>query len=166
MEEKIDQLKFLWIKLNESRTKESDESICRRCKIMLNKSGVYSIPFLNKRFIIDSIKNQIIEEQTGNLLDYYNLYVVLINYILCCREIELKNIYIADKGIKDGSSFFIGMHELPKRPMANLLGTNFELFEYICTKFGGIKKDFGDISFELLALPRIPVVILKKNMIR
>ncbi|MHA1341763.1 MAG: DUF3786 domain-containing protein [Promethearchaeota archaeon] len=158
IQDRISNIDFLWNKILD--LDESDEEICERCNILLNDKKKYLIPVLNKKYIVDVSRRTIIDSDSDEVLDLYNLYIVLLHYILNCKKIDLTKKYISEKEIPGGSSFFIGAHALPKQQMADLFANKINEFSRICLEFGGEQRDFGDISYELKFLPRIPVILI------
>jgi hypothetical protein len=56
--------------------------------------------------------------------------------------------------------FFRGPHLFPVKPLENRFGNDGERFLQAGKKLGGTEVPGGDVAFQVMALPRIPVQVL------
>jgi hypothetical protein len=59
--------------------------------------------------------------------------------------------------IKGGDFFFRGPHALFTRPLEKRFGHDAQTFLEVGMRLGGGETDFGDVSFRLWPLPKIPL---------
>lgn len=149
---------LLWERLSNA----DPESICRTARVAYDsKLAAYVVPFLNAELLC-SFEQRCIGPLTGGAfttLDF-QLYLVLLHYLLEAQPTELSGKLIGEKEIPGGEVFFRGPHGLPLAPLTALFGRQPDLFRAVAETMGGIPLLMGDMAFQFPVLPRIPLVLI------
>jgi hypothetical protein len=139
--------------------------VCRRANVTYNKD---TKSYLLKSFGFDfsilphgrEIKNL---SERGKILTtrlaYFFNHSVL-SYLLNAKEIPLSGRLIKPENIRGGEFFFQGSHMLPLDKVAEKYGNDKEGFITRGKELTGRLLGYGDASFELLPLPRMPVTLI------
>lgn len=81
-------------------------------------------------------------------------------YMVNAKDIGLAGRLVRPEGLKGGHHFFTGTHELPLGRLAEKYGSDREAFIKKALSLGGRRTTYGDASFELYPLPRVPVALI------
>ena len=81
----------------------------------------------------------------------------MLTYLLRARPIGLTGRMVTGSEIKGGDFFFRGPHALFTRPLEKRFGHDAQTFLEVGLRLGGGETDFGDVSFRLWPLPKIPL---------
>ncbi len=85
---------------------------------------------------------------------------VLLNYLLHAKKVSPAEEYVTPSSLKGGETFFSGSHELPFQGLIKMFDLENEKLERVARRLGAVEVAFGDLSFKLLALPKVPVVVV------
>jgi hypothetical protein len=138
--------------------------VCRRSLAAYDpEEEVYRLSMLHQEYTIHPFRRVITREadqearshRHGNIL--FDEALVLIIYLLRAREISLAGLQKTEKELPGGETFFRGPHELARGPILKSFGRDPEAFQRAAGALGGERLDFGDASFRLRALPRVPL---------
>ena len=83
--------------------------------------------------------------------------LAILVYLIGAKDIPLSGRLVSVKDLKGGEMFFRGPHSFPVTPLEERFGKDSEGFLASGEKCGGCKKPYGDASFQLMALPRVPI---------
>jgi len=145
----------LW---EECATRDRSE-ICVRASVRFDlERGCYLVPFLNRKYEVFP-GERLIERQDsrGEEPLSFQLYLVLVTYLLRAQSLGLSGRMVTGAELRGGSFFFRGPHALFTEPLERRFGSDPEGFLGAGLRLGGGKTDFGDASFRLWPLPRIPL---------
>jgi hypothetical protein len=84
----------------------------------------------------------------------------LINYLIDAKNVPLRGRWVSQKDLKGGEMFFRGPHLFPVRSLEHKFGNDGDRFLEAGKKCGGKYVPGGDVSFQVMALPRIPIQVL------
>jgi hypothetical protein len=84
--------------------------------------------------------------------------IMVLDYLANCKEVSLSGRLVSGAQLKAGEFFFRGTHGLELDPLVNAFGNKPEQFKNIGVSLGGKSLELGDASFQLLVLPRVPIV--------
>jgi Domain of unknown function (DUF3786) len=145
----------LW---EELATRDPD-AICVRASVRFERErGCYVVPFLNRSYGVFPGERLIERQDSRRKEDLsFQLYLVLVTYLLCARSLALAGRMVTGVELRGGSFFFRGHHALFTEPLERRFGSDPEGFLGAGLRLGGTKTDFGDASFRLWTLPRIPL---------
>lgn len=137
--------------------------VCKRADVSYD-DGKYILKSLGMEFAI-SPKDRIIKNLTpfGEILikrhGYFFILSVLF-YLINAKDIPLSNKHIKPQNLKGGDIFFKGTHVLPLTAIAEKYGDDKNSFALKAENLDAKKLDYGDISFEFMPLPRIPITLI------
>jgi hypothetical protein len=133
--------------------------VCVRAAVSYDQAyNCYQIPFLHQTYGCYPDK-QVIEciDQDGPQKLSFQFYLVLLTYLIRSQPIGLTGRMVTGGEIKGGDFFFRGPHALFTRQLEEKFGRDAQTFEEVGLRLGGGKTEFGDVSFRLWPLPKIPL---------
>jgi len=145
----------LWADLR----KASPRDIVRRTEVRFNEPDrTYEVPFLNRRYTVDGIHEaiRIDDRDTEPAIDF-QVQLVLMTYLSRAGELVPLGRMVTEKELKGGVTFFQGPHKLNTAPLLRRFGRNPRAFINAGRRLEGTVQGYGDASFVLPALPKIPV---------
>ncbi|GBE04166.1 MAG TPA: DUF3786 domain-containing protein [Nitrospirae bacterium] len=129
-----------------------------------SESSMYELKCLAQDIHI-SLKDREItaSSETGkfivNDLGEYSRLPIL-SYLLTAKDLPLSGELVRPADLSGGGIFVRGTHVLPLDEIAETFGHDHELFLSIGKTLGASVLDYGDVSLELSAFPRIPVILI------
>ena len=145
----------LWKELSSLDVSE----VCSRAAVKYDQGrGCYQIPFLHETYGCYP-QNRLIEcfDPDGSHELSFQFYLVLLTYLIRSQPIGLTGRMVTGSEIKGGDFFFRGPHVLFTRPLEKRFGQDGQTFQEIGRRLGGSETEFGDVSFRLWPLPKIPL---------
>jgi hypothetical protein len=145
----------LW---QELAIRDPDE-ICVRASVRFERERrCYLVPFLKGRYGVFPGK-RVIEPQDSRREEElsFQFYLVLVTYLLRAQSLALSGRTVTGAELRGGSFFFRGHHALFTEPLERRFSKDPRGFLDVGLRLGGVKTDFGDASFRLWPLPRIPL---------
>ena len=145
----------LWKKLSSMDVSE----VCARAAVKYDQGcGCYHIPFLHRIYGCYPQSHLIAcFDHDGSPKLSFQFYLVLLTYLIRSRPIGLAGRMVTGSEIKGGDFFFKGPHVLFTHPLEKRFGQDGQTFEEIGRRLGGSETEFGDVSFRLWPLPKIPL---------
>jgi len=126
-----------------------------------NKTKLYKIPFLNETIICNPVDRLIYPQNPkSKITSNFQLYLVILTYLLETKAIELSGVFVNEKGIRGGEFFFKGPHKLKTDELERKFRKDKQGFIVSGKKLGGEEIDLGDAAFKLMALPKIPLIYI------
>nr|HID60148.1 DUF3786 domain-containing protein [Desulfobacterales bacterium] len=135
----------------------SPDDVCCRALVSFDKSNGFVVPFLNKECLCDIHQRKILLSEGGENPVPFQVALIVLTYLVRAREIPLTNQMVTEREVKGGSFFFRGPHALFTDPVLERFHDRPQPFLDAGIALGGVPRDFGDASFEIRALPRVPV---------
>ncbi len=145
----------LWSELSSKDVNE----VCARASVRYDEGrGCFQIPFLHQTYGCYPERRLIecLDHHEPKQLSF-QFYLVLLTYLLRSQPIGLSGRMVAGSEIKGGDFFFRGPHALFIRPLEKRFGHDAQSFLEAGLRLGGGETDFGDASFRLWPLPKIPL---------
>ncbi|MFX1537809.1 MAG: DUF3786 domain-containing protein [Promethearchaeota archaeon] len=145
----------LWSELSSKDVNE----VCIRASVSFDETqGCYLVPFLHQTYKCYPNRN-LIEELDKNDPQQlsFQFHLILLTYLLRGQPIDLTGRMVAGSEIKGGNYFFRGPHALFTRPLEKRFGNDAKSFLDAGLLLGGTETQFGDVSFCLWPLPKIPL---------
>lgn len=140
---------------------ENPSNVCNRASVEFdNRRSVYTVVFLNNKYLISLNERTISGIGEERLIKVPEFYLLVLSYLIQARDIPLSKKQVSEKYLPGGELFFTGVHQLPIKPLVNRFGNNITAYLNIGRKMGGIEVDFGDLAFNFLVLPRIPIICI------
>jgi hypothetical protein len=145
----------LWEELS---NRDGNETSIGAAVRMDAERGCYFIPFLAGTYLVFPRERRIEGLYHGGEEKLsFQFYLVLLIYLLRGRAIPLSGRMVTGSELRGGDLFFRGPHALFTKPLEKRFGRDPEAFLRAGLRLGGSKTDFGDVSFRLWPLPRIPL---------
>jgi len=122
----------------------------------------YVITLLNIEYIVNLSDRQIFSTQTGpepTAAEFLEQLCILA-YLINAQDLPLANKFVGPENLPSGQFFFRGQHSLPTKQLEETFGKSPEQLYEVSKQFDTKRREFGDASIELYALPRIPLTIV------
>ncbi|WP_448383978.1 DUF3786 domain-containing protein [Desulfosoma sp.] len=135
------------------------EDVCRRALVHWDPhAAAYRIPFLSGSFRCLP-QHRSIQAEPGLVSSRVDFQtgLVLLHYLLEARQVPPSGRWIGEKEIPSGHQFFTGPHAFPLQGIVELVADDAQRFAKASSMLGGIPVDAGDMAFQFLVLPRIPM---------
>jgi hypothetical protein len=97
------------------------------------------------------------EEKAGNPDLGADFRIMVLDYLVHCGEVAVSGRLVSGAQLKGGEFFFRGTHGLELEALVNAFGKDPEHFKKVGISLGGNALELGDVSFQLLVLPKLPV---------
>jgi hypothetical protein len=121
-------------------------------KYILRVLNVYYEVMLQSRAIVPLAEGNASPPELG--LDFR---IMILDYLANCSEIPLSGRLVSGAQLKGGEFFFRGTHGLELDALVNAFGKETEQFKNLGLSLGGKCLELGDVSFQLLVLPKVPI---------
>ena len=145
----------LWSELSSMDATE----VCARGAVRYDEArGCYQIPFLHETYGCYP-ENRLIKclDHEGSQRLSFQFYLVLLTYLIRSQPIGLTGRMVTGSELKGGDFFFKGPHVLFTRPLEERFGQDGQTFLEVGRALGGSQTEYGDVSFRLWPLPKIPL---------
>jgi len=125
----------------------------------------FLLPVYNLRYLILPEERKILRmDQKENFVDeelhsFFTL-MVLVYLTEAKKESRPSNIWVSDKELKAGFTFFRGPHSLQVKDLEERYGNDPGAFLKAGEKLGGREISFGNKAFALDVLPKIPIAYI------
>ncbi|MFH1562926.1 MAG: DUF3786 domain-containing protein [Nitrospirota bacterium] len=92
----------------------------------------------------------------------FDLCLVLLNYLVLAKEIELANKWVSPKDLKGGEFFFseTGTHNIENPSFLEIFNKFPDKLIEVGKRLGGESVPYGDRAISFFALPRIPITYI------
>ncbi|MFC1859838.1 DUF3786 domain-containing protein [Thermodesulfobacteriota bacterium] len=120
--------------------------------------GAYEVPFLKKTYHVEPTNKTV--SRNGEPLasdQLFQLQLVLVTYLAQATEEPLSGAMVNEKQLKGGTLFFQGPHTLNRKPIIDRYGEDPAGFRELGEGFGGTPLEYGDVSFRIKTLPKVPM---------
>jgi hypothetical protein len=109
-----------------------------------------------------------VDQETGRVYDRIGecpvenpeILYVLLNHYSKAREFGRTGVLVKFRGLPGGYTYEAALERRAVQPIINIFGNSPEMLVTAATLLNGAKRDFGDSSVEIPALPRIPIVYI------
>jgi hypothetical protein len=135
------------------------EEVVARCQVSFEQGCQgYLVPLLSSTYCVHPGERKIsLGENVLSPHEHFQLHLVLLNYLNHCTHDELTGQMVSEKQLSGGHTFFKGVHALGTDPLVKLFGRDPQGFSLIGRRLGGTPEKFGDVSFMVRVLPKVPV---------
>jgi hypothetical protein len=139
--------------------------VCKKVDVLYDRdTASYDLKSFGFTFLISPLKREIWNlSEEGEILTKrlaYFFHPSVLSYLVNTKEIVPSGRLIKPENIRGGEFFFQGSHMLPLNKVADKYGNDKEGFIAKGKELSGRLLEFGDASFELLPMPRIPVTLI------
>lgn len=124
------------------------------------KKECFTLKICHRDYII-SPKEQLIQAANSpSEPPVFFLHLASVNYLIGAKNIPLDGRWVSEKEFPSGPLFFRGPHEMAAEKIEKKYGQDRDGFISSCRRVGGNQIKGGDVAFELLVFPRIPVRLI------
>lgn len=139
--------------------------ICKKADVYYDSAnGNYTMRSFGTDFLISTKRREIknISPEGEYITEKYKYFfnLSILCYLINAKDIPLSGRLIKPVDIKGGTPFFRGTHILPLDRIAEKYGNDKAGFIQRGKGLGGKILSYGDVSVELLPMPRIPVTLI------
>jgi hypothetical protein len=138
------------------------ETVVENTKVMFNEtSRAYKVPVLGKEYkVMLDIKE--IQYPGGSVNEhiYGAMTVLVLHYLINAKQTTLKNKLITYRELPDGMVFYNAFRSIAIQPIADKFGNDLDTFAKSAETIGGRKVHHGEIAYEFLIFPRVPVTYI------
>ena len=97
-------------------------------------------------------------ESTGRLASrVYLTQLCLLAYLINAQDLPLANKLVRPEMLPTGQFFFRGLHRPPTETLEEAFGQCPDRLLEAVGRLGATQREYGDVSIELLVLPRVPI---------
>ena len=145
----------LWSELSSMEVSE----VCARAAVRYDEArGCYQIPFLHQTYGCYPEKRLIERlDHEGSQKHSFQFYLVLLTYLIRSQPAGLTGRMVTGSELKGGDFFFKGPHVLFTRPLEKRFGRDGQTFLEVGLRLAGDQTEYGDVSFRLWPLPKVPL---------
>lgn len=136
-------------------------AVCRRasCTYDADRES-YTISVWGETYEIRLGEHSIMKLRPNPARDHGFLALFIIHYLLEERLVDIENIWISEKEIPGGATFFRGPHALPTELITKRFGNDLTLFSGRCEAIGGTPLEMADAAYRFEIVPQVPVAVL------
>lgn len=148
----------LWENLRAS----DPENIIRNAAVEYSPDeAAYVVPFLNTTLTCypGDERIEIVGLDPGLSYDF-QLTLITLHYLLGAHDNPLAGKLVGEKDLPSGNLFFRGPHALPVESLLDAFGSDPQLLNSAAETVGGKKINLGDLSYQFLIFPRVPVAVV------
>jgi hypothetical protein len=145
----------LWTDLTEMPS----EDVVARSQVSFDQARQeYLVPLLSHTYGVSPGEKRIsLGEEDINPAEHFQLHLILLTYLTQCVHEGCTGKMVSEKQLAGGFTFFKGTHALGTAPLAKVFGNDPQGFLQIGQRLGGVPEKFGDVSFTVRVLPKVPV---------
>jgi len=139
----------------------SPPEVCNRAACRYDAiQNAYILSAWGDAYIITPSERRIECRPGGGTRPHPYFSVFLVHYLLKARGIEPAEVWISEKDVPGGQTFFRGPHEIPAYKISNRYKNDINLYAERCAQLGGRPLVMADIAFAFQIMPRARVAVL------
>ncbi|MFZ5648229.1 MAG: DUF3786 domain-containing protein [Bacillota bacterium] len=135
------------------------EEAARRAAVEYNpETGLFTVPFLNERYIVSFPGGEITTEEGGEVA--LTNKVCILHYLTHASDCSLTGRHVTFKELPNGSIYVGPFNNRAIRPLVSIFGSRPDMLVKAAEKIGGKKADMGDYAVTLNVFPKIPITFV------
>ncbi len=142
------------------RSLSPDDVVLRSQCSLIRPAGYYVLEVMGTTVWVDPHREQFLSSEERRITIRTECALALVSYLIEAKPVPLRGRWVSEKDLTGGEMFFRGPHLFPVKPLENRFGNDGERFLQAGKKLGGTEVLGGDVAFQVMALPRIPVQVL------
>lgn len=132
------------------------EEAARRAAVEYDREkGVFTVPFLNQKYVVAFPGGNITTEEGGEVS--LTNKVCILHYLAHASDCSLTGRHITFKELPNGSIYVGPFNNRAIRPLVSIFGNRPEMLVKAAEKMGGKKAGVGDHSVTVSVFPKIPI---------
>ena len=145
---------------DELRRLSPEDVVLRAQCSLISPAGYYSLDLMGTTVWVDSQHEQFLSSQEKRITLRTECALALVSYLIEAKNIPLSGRWVSEKDLKGGEMFFRGPHLFPVGPLEHTFGNDRDGFLRAGEQCGGKYVPGADVSFQVMALPRVPLQVL------
>jgi len=145
---------------DELRRLSPDDVVLRSQCSLINPGGYYALDLMGTSVWVDPQQEQFLSSHEEKIILRTECALALVSYLIEAKNIPLRGRWVSEKDLKGGEMFFRGPHLFPVGPLEHKFGNDGNGFLRAGEKCGGKHVPGADVSFQVMALPRVPLQVL------
>ena len=137
-----------------------NEVVLRSLCSLIRPAGYYSVEVMGTTVWVDPQHEQFLSSEERKITLRTECALAVVSYLIEARNVPLRGKWVSEKDLKGGEIFFRGPHLFPVKRLEDKFGNDRDRFLQAGEKYGGTYVPKGDVSFQVMALPRIPIQVL------
>ena len=137
-----------------------DDVVLRSQCSLISPAGYYALDLMGKRVLVDPQQERFLSSHEERITLRTECAIALVSYLIEAKNIPLSGRWVSEKDLKGGEMFFRGPHLFPVWPLEHTFGNDGNGFLRAGEKYGGKHVSGADVSFQVMALPRVPLQVL------
>jgi hypothetical protein len=142
------------------RSLSPDDVVSRSRCSLIRPAGYYALEVMGSTVWVDPQQEQFLSSEEINITLRTECALAVVSYLIEARNIPLGGRWVSEKDLQGGEMFFRGPHLFPVKSLERKFGKDGDRFLQAGEKCGGKYVPGADVSFQVIALPRIPVQVL------
>jgi hypothetical protein len=139
--------------------------VCHRSEALYHPTHEgFLLPIYNQRYLVLPKGKRILRMEWNDrpieeeIPSFFSLMVLV--YLIDAKEVKPSHIWVSEKDLKGGSTFFRGPHRLQVEGLEAGYGRDPEGFLRAGQRLGGSEVLYGDKGFSLDVFPKIPLTYI------
>jgi hypothetical protein len=144
-------------------SEQDPKKVCARTGCVYDtQAGCYKVMVWGETYWITPSKNSVMREGANGTRNHDHGFLSLftMHYLLETRSPPLDQVWISEKEIPGGATFFRGPHALPTELITKRFGNDLTLFRARCEAIGGTPLEMADAAYRFEIVPQVPVAVL------
>jgi hypothetical protein len=135
--------------------------LCDHAGTRRDQSDQIILPFLGVDLLVDRRDRSLCHLKHGQRekLEDPLLTTLCLVYLLNTGPEPLSHDIVSAHDLRD-AQFFKGPHDLKIRPLLACYGNDLDGFQRAAARLGGERVDFADVSYRVMAFPKVPIYYL------
>ena len=125
-----------------------------------HESKIYSVPVLGQVYRVNLLSKCLHHPAIGNDHVRGSMTVLLLHYLIHARPKMLMNRFISYRELPDGMVFYNAFKNLAIDPIAHTFGEDLDAFGESASRIAGRKVDHGEMAYQFMMFPRVPVTYI------
>jgi len=139
----------------------SPEDVCKRASCRYEAdTKKYVFIVWGREYAIYPETSIIEQVQDSAYQPHEYFYLFIIYYLLYVTNNAISEVWISEKDMPGGTTFFRGPHVIPTYLITEVYQNNVQLFKKSCEKLGGTIINQADAAFVFNITPKIPIAVL------
>lgn len=137
------------------------DEVCRRVSCRYNPlEKSYGLQAWGHNYAIFPGKGGIVCQDPYGYRPHPFFCLFIVFYLLRSKEAAPHNVWISEKELPGGATFFRGPHEIPTRMISDRFGNDIEAFNEKCTALQGVPLEMAEAAYRFDIVPNIPAAVL------
>jgi hypothetical protein len=145
----------------EDLAEQDPQAVCERSGCAYDpRAGRYTLTVWGETYWITPGAYTVMKSGPGPTQDHGFLGLFTIHYLIQSKTPPLDDVWVSEKEIPGGATFFRGPHALPTDLITKRFGNDLGAFGRRCAALHGRPLEMADRAYRFDIVPRVPVAVL------